>query len=95
MLVKIIVLRLNSIKTITGVTAANGTKSVEIISPLNYLSNFWRTFEMPLTNCEINLILTWYANCVISKAPVNQDTTFAITDTKVYVSVVTLCSKRI
>ena len=37
---------------------------------------------MPLINCEINLILTWSANCVISNATVNQGTTFAITDTK-------------
>ena len=33
--------------------------------PLNYLSNFWRTLEMSLINPEINLILTWFANCVI------------------------------
>ena len=58
--------------------------------PLKYLSNFWRALEMPLINCEINLILTWSANCVISSAAVNQATTFAITDTKLYVSVVTL-----
>ena len=36
--------------------------------PLKYLSNFWRTPEMLLINCEINLILTWYANSVISNA---------------------------
>ena len=53
--------------------------------PLKYLSSFWRTFEMPLINCEINLILTWSANCVISNAPANQATTSAITDTKLYV----------
>ena len=33
-------------------------KNVEIIVPLKYLSNFWRTIEMPLINCEVNLILT-------------------------------------
>ena len=52
---------------------------------LIYLSNFWRTLEIPLINCEINLILTWSKNCVISNAAANQDTTFAITDTKLYV----------
>ena len=42
---------------ITGKTpAAGNTKDVEIIVPLKYLSNFWRTLEMPLINCEINLI---------------------------------------
>ena len=35
----------------------------EIMVPLKYLSNFWRTLEMPLTNCEINLILSWSGNC--------------------------------
>ena len=57
--------------------------------PLKYLSNFWKTLEMPLINCEINLILIWSANCVTSNADANQVTTFAITDTKLYVPVVT------
>ena len=35
--------------------------NVEIMFPLKYLSNFWRTLEMPIINCEINLILTWSA----------------------------------
>ena len=42
------------------------TKNVEKMVPVKYLSNFWRTLEMSLTNCEINLILTWTANCVIA-----------------------------
>ena len=58
--------------------------------PLKYLSNFLRTLEIPLINCEINLLLTWSANYVISNAAVNQATTFTITDTKVYVPFVTL-----
>ena len=44
---------------ITGQTGDDGTKDVEIMVPLKYLSNFWRTLEMPLINCEVNLILTW------------------------------------
>ena len=75
---------------ITGSTQNNGTKNVEIMVLLKYLSIFWRTLEMPSCNCEINLILTWSKNCVISIAAVNQDTTFAIPDTKLYVPVVTL-----
>ena len=59
--------------------------------PLSYLSVFWRSLELPLINCEFNLILTWYANCVIVSTNVaNQNTTFVITDTKLYVPVVTL-----
>ena len=64
--------------------------------PLKYLSNFWRTLEMLLVNCEIDIILTWSANCVIvSTAVANQGATFAITDTKVYVPVVTLSTHDI
>ena len=48
----------------TGQTGNNGTKNVKIMVPLKYLSNFWRTLEMLLINCEINLMLTWSANCV-------------------------------
>ena len=65
-------------------------KNVEIMVPLKYLSNFCRTLETPLINCEINLILTWSENCIISNAAANQATTFAITDTKFYVPVATL-----
>ena len=54
---------------ITGKTpAAGNTKDVEIIVPLKYLSNFWRTLEMTLRNCEVNHILTWSPPCVISSA---------------------------
>ena len=46
---------------------------------------------MPLINCEINFILTWSANCVIvSTETANEGAIFAITETKLYVSVVTL-----
>ena len=66
----------------TGQTGDDGTKTVEIMVPLKYLSNFWITAEMPLINCEINLILTWPANCVIVSTNVaNQNATFEITDT--------------
>ena len=74
---------------ITSSTENNGTKAVKIIAPLKYLSNFWRNFEMSLVNCEINLILTWFTNCLIFWAAADQTTTFAITDTKLYVPVVT------
>ena len=51
--------------------------------PLKYLSNFWRTLEMPLINCEVNLILTWSSTCVLVAANIaNKKATFAITDTE-------------
>ena len=45
---------------ITGkVPVAGNEKDFELMVPLKYVSNFWRTLEMPLINCEVNLILTW------------------------------------
>ena len=77
---------------ITGKTpAAGNTKDVEIIVPLKYLSNFWRTLEMPLINCEVNLILTWSSTCVITNS--TGAGRFEITDTKLYVPVVTLSTQ--
>ena len=79
---------------ITGQTGNDGTKDVEIMVPLKYLSNFCRTLEMPLINCEINLILTWSVNCIIVSTNVaNQGATFSIADTKLYVPVVTLSTQ--
>ena len=62
------------------------------MAPLKYLSNFWRTLEMPLINCEVNLILTWSSTCVITES--NGAGRFEITDTKLYVPVVTLSTQE-
>ena len=53
-----------------GVTENDLTKNdVKIVVPLKYLSNFWRSLNIPLINCIIEFILTWFKNCVlISKA---------------------------
>ena len=62
--------------------------------PLKYLSNFWRTLEMPLVNCEVELILNWSVNCVIIYADVeNQVPTFIITETNLHVPVITLSTQ--
>ena len=62
--------------------------------PLKHLSNFWKTVEMPLINCEIELILDWSANCVIIYTDVvNQVPTFTITETNLYIPVVTLSTQ--
>ena len=80
---------------ITDQTGDDGTKDVEIMVPLKYLSNFWRTSEMPLINCEVNLILTWSSSCVLIATNVqNQNATFTRTDTKLYVPVVTLSTQE-
>ena len=86
---------------ITGQTAADnnngniaGRVDVEIMLPLKHLSNFWRTLEMLLINCEVELILTWSAGCVIIYIDVaNQVPTFTITETNFYVPVVTLSTQ--
>ena len=80
----------SKIKTTGKTPAAGNTKDVEIIVPLKlyHLSNFWITLEMPLINCEVNLILTWSRDCVITSSEGKGK--FEITETKVYVSVVTL-----
>ena len=58
---------LKSKTKITGNTPTDGNKqNLEIAMPLKYLSSFWRTLEMPLINCEINLILSWLSTCVIT-----------------------------
>ena len=80
---------------ITGQTDDDGEiNNVEIKVPLKYLSNVCRTLEMPLINCEVNLILTWSANYVIVYPNVaNQGATFEITETNLYVPVVTLSTQ--
>ena len=90
--------------------ASNTEKEVEIVVPLKLLSSFWRTLDIPLIYCEINLISTWSANIALrSKStrdadpdansavaeidpPVNAG--FKITDTKIYVPVVTLSTEN-
>ena len=62
--------------------------SVKIVIPVKYLSNFWRSLEMPLNNCKVKLSLKWYENGIFSRA--GTAATFAITDTKRLVPVVTL-----
>ena len=58
---------------------------------LKYLSDFWRTLGMPLINCEVNLISTWLSTCVITNS--TGAGTFEITNTKLYVPVVTLSTQ--
>ena len=67
------------------ITNRNGVK---IVVPLKYLSNFWRSLEMPLINCKVELSLKWYKNCILSSG--GTAATFAITDTKLYISIFTL-----
>ena len=85
----------NSKAKITGQSDDDGEiDNVEIMVMLKYLSNFWRTLEMSLINCEVNHFLNWFLNCVIVYINVaNQNATFKITETKRYVLVVTLSTQ--
>ena len=77
-------------KKIRGQTRNDGATNVVIMVPLKYLSNFWRTFEMLLVNCEVILMLTWSKNCFSDAGiAVNQEPIF----TKPYVTVVTLSTQ--
>ena len=80
---------------------------VTIAIPLKYLGNFWRSLDIPLINCEITLILSWYKECVLvgralrgpPAATANRinspaDAKFKITDCKLYVPVVTLLAEN-
>ena len=79
---------------ITGQTNDDGIINVEIMVPLKYLSNFWRTLEMPLINCEIELILDLTADCVTTYTNINNHVpTFTITEANLYVPVVTLSTQ--
>ena len=62
--------------------------NVKVVVPLKYLSNFFRSLEMPLINCKIKLNLTWEKKIVLSTDP--GDAVFIVNDTKMYVPVVTL-----
>ena len=74
--------------SLTGDTEANGTKyGVKIAVPLKYLSDFWRSLEMPLIYCKVELSLKWCETCLLTTATT---ATFEITDTKLYVPIVTL-----
>ena len=78
---------------ITGQTDNNGRiDNVEIMVSLKDLSNFLRTLELVLTNCEVNFILTWSADCVIIYT-VCRISIFAITVTNLYALVVTLSNQ--
>ena len=94
-----------------GVTHDNLTKNdVKVVVPLKHLSNFWRHLDIPLINYEVELILTWFKNCVLIDKSTREadyganpvvyeidnpeDATFKITDQKLFVPVVTLSEEN-
>ena len=74
-----------------GNTENYGTKDgVKIAVPLKLLSNFWRSLEMPLINCKVELSLKWIKNCILTTAANANKTTFKTPDAKLNVPIVTL-----
>ena len=45
--------------------------NTKVVIPLKHLSNFWRNLNIPLINCEVELILTWSKNCVLADMTVD------------------------
>ena len=84
-----------------------GAKEVEIAVPLKHLGNFWNNLNILLVNCEVSLALSWSETCVITSMKKNilvagqpnrgdspTNVIFKITDTKLYVPVVTLSAEN-
>ena len=75
-----------------------GKNETEVVIPLKHLSNFWRSLNILLINCEVELILTWTKNCTLADMTVSNNPPtgleFQITDTKLYVPVVTLSTEN-
>ena len=79
---------LGNVTEVAGNAAGVRRLNVKIVVPLKYLSNFFRSREMPLINCKIKLNLTWKKECVLSTGDGNAGS--IINDTKLFVPVVTL-----
>ena len=83
-----------------------GKNETEVVIPLKHLSNFWKSLNISLINCEVELILTWSKNCVLADMTrrnaqgdnpaivASTGSEFKITDTKLYVPVVTLSKEN-
>ena len=52
---------------IGGTSNDNNTLRTEVLIPLKYFSNFRRSLELPLINCEIQFDLSWSKECITSE----------------------------
>ena len=83
-----------------------GKNETEVVIPIKYLSNFCRSLNIPLINCELELILTWSKNCILADMTVRYaegdnpaivvptGLEFKITDAKLYVPVISLSKEN-
>ena len=79
---------LGNVTEVAGNAAGVRRLNVKVVVPLKYLSNFFRSLEMPFINCKIKLNLTWKKECVLSTG--GGEAVFIINDTKLHVPVVPL-----
>ena len=79
---------LGNVSEVAGDAAGIIRLNVKVVVLLKYLSNFFRSLEMPLINCKIKLNLTWKKECMLSAGA--GEAVFITNDTKLYVPVVTL-----
>ena len=80
-------------KTTDAVNNTNSSvKNTKIVVPLKYLSNFWRSLEIPLISCKVHLKCNWIEECILSSA--GDSSNFKITDAKLHVPIVTLSTKN-
>ena len=69
----------------------SSVKDTKIVVPLKYLSNFWRSLELPFSNCKVNFEVNWIESCILSSD--GNAAKFGITDAKLHVPIVTLSTK--
>ena len=76
-------------------TDDHNVNNVKLVVPLKYVSNFFRSLEIPLVNCKSDLELVWHKDCINSSAnaAAGQVVSFMITNTKLYVPIVTFSTK--
>ena len=91
----LIILNNSNIKQLKTPNAVNNTNSsvrnTKKVVPLKYLSNFWRSLEIPFINCKIHLELNWIEDFILSSA--GESAKFKITDARLHVYIVTLSTK--
>ena len=79
-------------KTKDAVNDTNSSvRNTKINVPLKYLSNFWRSLEMPSINCRVHFELNWIEEFILSSA--RDFAKFKKIDTKLHVPIVTLSTK--
>ena len=79
-------------KSANAVGGTNSSvKNVKIVVPLTYLSNFWKSLEMPLINCKFYLELNWIEDCILTRA--GNSAKFEIKGAKLHAAIVTLSTK--